>query len=138
MPMPAKDFLSMHTVEVNGCWHFTGKRNRKGYGLAGSHGSAHRYYYQSLVGPIPAGLTIDHLCQMTCCVNPSHMEPVTAAENTRRARAKARARTHCASGHELTEENTYRYPVTGNRECMICRRRYVRECKARKRERTAA
>lgn len=128
----------MYEVQPDGCWYFTGKRNRKGYGQAGMHGPAHRYYYRELVGPIPEGLTIDHLCEVTYCVNPAHMEPVTVQENTRRARAKARNRTHCAHGHELTPENTYTYPGTGNRECKICRRRYVRECKARARYGKAA
>lgn len=138
MGRPAYDFLAMHTVQPDGCWYFTGKRNPKGYGLAGMHGSAHRYYYKQLVGPIPEGLTIDHLCKVTYCVNPAPMEPVTVEENTRRARAAKRDRTHCPYGHELTEDNTYTYPVTGSRECKICRRRYVRECKARKRARTTA
>ena len=123
----------MHEVQPDGCWRFTGKIDRKGYGRAGMHGRAHRHYYERIVGPIPANLTIDHLCQFTGCVNPDHMEPVTVQENTRRARARFRNRTHCAHGHELTPENTYTYPGTGNRECKTCRRRYVAECKARRR-----
>jgi hypothetical protein len=36
------------------------------------------------VGPVPEGLELDHLCRVTTCVRPSHLEPVTTGENVRR------------------------------------------------------
>ena len=70
-----------------GCWVWKGWRNRDGYG-AFHHGKrtvfAHRYYYAQAMGPIPYGLTIDHLCHNRACVNPAHMEVVTRRENSRR------------------------------------------------------
>lgn len=71
------------------CWLWTGA-NANGYGaIWGSERSrakrAHRVAYELLVGPIPDGLTLDHLCRNTRCVNPKHLEPCTAAENARRA-----------------------------------------------------
>ena len=39
------------------------------------------------VGSIPDGLHLDHLCRVPACVNPEHLEPVTLAENNRRAAA---------------------------------------------------
>jgi hypothetical protein len=45
---------------------------------------AHRVVYEILVGPIPSGLQLDHICSVPWCVNPDHLEPVTAKENTRR------------------------------------------------------
>lgn len=70
------------------CWSWTAYRSKKGYGsVATGHGKtalAHRHVYELLVGPIPAGLELDHLCLNTSCVNPDHLEPVTGAENLRR------------------------------------------------------
>jgi hypothetical protein len=45
---------------------------------------AHRWAYEHFIGPIPAGLEIDHLCRVRHCVNPAHLEPVTKSENRRR------------------------------------------------------
>lgn len=69
------------------CWLWNGALIQGGYGRyqRGPKGQpAHRAYYEKLVGPIPDGLDLDHLCRVRRCVNPSHLEPVTAAENTRR------------------------------------------------------
>lgn len=65
----------------------------------------HRVAYEQLVGPIPAGLTLDHVCHtndLECeggagclhrrCVNPAHLEPVTLGENVRRGVDRARRR----------------------------------------------
>ena len=69
------------------CWPWLATVNRKGYGQVSRDGAirpAHRVAYELLVGPIPEEMTLDHLCRNTGCVNPTHLEPVSAAENTRR------------------------------------------------------
>lgn len=75
---------------ATGCWVWQRATTKSGgYGqirVGGRIQMAHRYYYEKHVGPIPAGLHIDHLCKNTVCVNPSHLEPVTQAENNRRSR----------------------------------------------------
>ncbi len=42
---------------------------------------AHRFFYEWHKGPIPNGMQLDHLCRIKPCVNPDHLEPVTAKEN---------------------------------------------------------
>jgi hypothetical protein len=73
-----------------GCWHWTAYCDRAGYGqyfvkTGTSQQKAHRVSYIALVGPIPDGLQIDHLCRVKGCVNPAHLEPVTNQENVIRA-----------------------------------------------------
>jgi hypothetical protein len=69
------------------CWIWQGRRNACGYGTFGRI-LAHRFAYERLVGPIPDGMELDHLCGYRDCVDPSHLEPVTHAENARRAAAR--------------------------------------------------
>lgn len=116
----------------DGCWLWTGTRKATGYGRFyvspdRRDEAAHRFAYELLVGQIPDGLHVDHLCRVTRCVNPDHLEPVTQQENNRR---QAAARTHCPNGHPYDEANTYVSKRTG-RLCRICSRqkqaRYKRE-----------
>ena len=109
----------MARVEItDDCWLWNGYVNSRGYGTAYVNGrtrEAYRALYELIVGPVPNGLHLDHLCRVTRCVNPYHLEPVTHAENMRRAAA---ARTHCKNGHEWSEATTYLYQ--GKRDCRAC------------------
>lgn len=89
-------------------------RGRRGSGMT----YAHIWSYEHHVGPIPGGLELDHLCRVRRCVNPDHLEPVTHAENVRRASS---AQTHCRHGHPYDEANTYIDGV-GKRHCRTCDR----------------
>lgn len=116
------------------CWVWKAARSR-GYGHFNSrvHGYwlAHRLAYTWLVGPIPEGLQIDHLCRNTACVNPAHLELVTCQEHGRRG-ANA-AKTHCKRGHVYDNENTRRDPRSGARICRRCQAINRRTYEARKR-----
>ena len=83
------DILLSHVVLVDDCWVWTSSTRGKGYGrltLPGNiSASAHRKSYETFVGEIPNGLHIDHLCNNKLCINPNHLEPVTAKENNYRA-----------------------------------------------------
>ena len=113
-------------IDVDGdCWLWTGFIDRSGYGRS-TFGERtlyiHRAAYELLVGPIPVGLTLDHLCRKRSCCNPDHLEPVTNAENMRRGTGPAAInarKTHCKRGHEFTPENTYR--DGGRRVCRTCK-----------------
>lgn len=110
-------------VEVNaqGCWTWTGPLAPNGYGQVNAWDKrwlVHRLAYTLMVGPIPVGLQIDHLCRVRNCVRPTHLEPVTQAENLRR---QGTAVTHCPRGHEYTVANTYRAPGSPRlRRCRAC------------------
>ena len=70
------------------CSIWQGAKTRNGYGVttvSGTSTLAHRASYTMFVGPIPPGLQLDHLCQVRPCVNPEHLEPVTATVNVRRS-----------------------------------------------------
>ena len=100
-------------VVVESCWEWVGAtmgRDRK-YGNAYFDGRlrpAHRVMYELLKGPIPSGLTLDHLCKNKRCVNPDHLEPVTNRVNQLRGGSPpamhARA-TECVRGHAFSGDN---------------------------------
>jgi len=103
------------------CWLWNRSVRSDGYGTYYANGKqnyAHRFAYETLVGPIPSGLHLDHLCRVRNCVNPKHLEPVTQEENTRRA-AEANKRTECPHGHRYDEVNTYVYK--GYKKCKACK-----------------
>lgn len=108
-------------IEVADCWYWTGYTRKDGYAPANYQGkrwAAHRLVWTLLVGPIPEGLQLDHLCRVRHCVNPDHLEPVTPAENTRRgARATKMA---CPQGHPYEGDNLM--IVAGERFCRTCHR----------------
>jgi hypothetical protein len=120
----------------NGCWRWTGAHSDTGYGIFMLSGTkpkrkavlAHRHMWEIQRGPIPAGLTIDHLCRNRECVNPSHMEVVTQKENNRRASGISTI--HAAKPKCPKCGGEYARMGTGERRCIPCRL-------ARRRERYA-
>lgn len=108
------------------CWNWVGGLTGSGYGMFWIHGRerlAHILSYEWHVGPVPAGLELDHTCRNTACVRPDHLEPVTHKENMRRADIALGIRsaaTQCPHGHPYDEANTSHR--NGRRHCKACAR----------------
>lgn len=118
--------------DLGPCWLWTGTRFSSGYGEFSVGGRsdnkmlrAHRWAYEFCVGPIPEGLTIDHLCFTPLCVLPDHLEPIPSGVNALRGNGPAATnarKTHCLEGHPFDEANTYRNPSRTMRRCRTCTR----------------
>jgi hypothetical protein len=117
-----------------GCYIWMGALGSSGYGqisVEGKRLQVHNVTYEQLVGPIPDGMQLDHLCRVRSCWRPDHLELVTPRENTLRGigpSAVNARRTHCINGHAFTEDNTYYY--RGRRQHD---RRFCRQCNAARR-----
>lgn len=118
------------------CWLWTGGVDSGGYGQFRVDSSrkivAHRFAYESLIGAIPPGLQLDHLCRVKTCVNPEHLEPVTGRVNTLRSdgpTARHARQTHCVNDHPFDELNTY-WRTPTQRECRACKRTRDRKRRA--------
>jgi hypothetical protein len=110
------------------CWLFTGSLSHNGYGQVGiahhegvrkAKRRTHRVVYEALVGEIPDGFQLDHLCRNRACCNPWHLQPVPQVVNTERAWAERPLAETCHVGHEWTSANTYVRP-DGQRRCRSC------------------
>lgn len=115
--------------EEEACWEFAGARGYRGHGQVKVDGAmrlAHRVVYEALVGPIPEGLELHHLCENPPCVNPTHLRPMTRQEH-----GSQHSRDVCPRGHALTpdnivpDKNKKRGP--GAKRCLECHRAYMRE-----------
>ncbi len=115
--------------EPDQCWPWTGSQDGKGYGRfwdGTRHVQAHRWAYEAKYGPIPKGLTIDHLCRTHNCVNSHPLEVRTNRLNILRGVAPSAVnarKTHCIRGHLFDDANTY-VPRNGRRSrtCRACAR----------------
>lgn len=135
-PLHDPRFASRIVVAPTACWIWCVNVTDQGYGyyhdkVTRKNRSAHRLIYESLRGPIPESMTLDHLCRVRRCVNPDHLEVVSNRENILRGVsvvAEDARKTHCKRDHPLSGENLkiYAHPTTGGRYrvCLACADRY--------------
>ena len=148
---PLDRFWASISPEPNtGCWLWLGylspgasKNKNMGYGqfqVQNRRMPAHRFSYETFVGPVQEGLEIDHKCKLPCCVNPDHLEAVTHHENMRRsgamfkAAAVHKAKTHCPRGHAYAGDNVF-INSSGGRSCRECVRAQSRDSYHRRKRR---
>ncbi len=127
-------------VAVTGdCWWWTGTIVPDGYGnfrVEGKTVGAHRWSYKYLVGPVPKGLELDHLCRNPACVNPDHLEAVNHRENCLRGEGVSAInarKTECLRGHPFSGANLV-IEKSGQRYCRKCKNEQTRRHKRLKRE----
>jgi hypothetical protein len=95
--------------------------------VGGKQHKAHRLTYELAKGAIPEGFHVDHLCEMTLCCNPDHLEAKLPEKNILRSSNPAAVnarKTHCINGHEFNGDNTY-VRGDGSRSCRTCQREYM-------------
>lgn len=124
------ELLRRTALAEDGCWNWTGTVDRGGYGhlsIGAKYVQAHRFAYSLFVGPIAAGMTIDHLCKNRRCVNPDHLEVISLRENVLRSDgpcALNARKTECKNGHPLSGDNLRVLYENGRRRrrCIACAR----------------
>lgn len=130
--------------KTDSCWEWLVSKTKGGYGQFNLDGKgdmryAHRLSYEFLVGPIPKGMQLDHLCRNRGCVNPEHLEIVDNKTNSLRGisePAKNARKTHCIAGHPLSGKNLYIVHLSSGevwRRCATCHKRRNKAAKAKKR-----
>ena len=139
---PIQRFAENVKFEPNGCWGWLGYGKGKGYsGFWTGRKTiyAHRWSYETFVGPIPDGMHIDHVCRHRTCVNPCHLRIVTprqnALENSVGLAAANTVKTHCIRSHAYTDENTMMEKLANgrmSRRCRVCHREIDRQYRLRK------
>lgn len=138
MKVPARVVLrTLTNVQPgpNGCIETRYSTGSHGYGQIGWQEGGqrfatltHRVAWMAQNGPIPDGLTVDHLCRNRKCLNVAHLRLLTNSQNA--SDNGFATRTHCPRGHEYAGPNLYRTP-SGDRRCRECAKGYRRSAKRR-------
>ncbi len=136
-----KLFDNIRVDVITECWEWLGYVNPDNeygqFSMGQEHFLVHRVSYTHIIGPIPDGLVLDHLCRFRRCANPWHAEPITNKENILRGEgpsARQARQTHCEKGHPLEGDNLKITP-SGKRRCRECIRIHKRSPEELERQR---
>ena len=117
------------TPGEDGCLLWTGSAQPRGYGwicINGRNVTTHRAMWEAHHGPVPPGLVVAHSCDNPRCVEITHLQAMSQAQNLRdkvaRGRDQNASKTHCKRGHEFTPENTR--TRNNHRQCIACKTSY--------------
>ena len=112
------------------CREWQGSKNEKGYGHRNRKQFKTRYVHRQIMAMVHGedaieGKNVMHRCDNPSCFRFDHLVIGTALDNTMDMVNKGRhhyaQRTHCANGHEFTEENTRVRKDNGSRRCHQCK-----------------
>ncbi len=118
----------------NACWFWTGMHTEFGYGKIYEGGPRGRQLYAHRVSweihhgkPFPEGMVARHSCDNADCVNPEHITPGSAKQNSDDMISRNRnpiliKRSQCARGHDLTQPENMRFDSGQRRGCLVCRK----------------
>lgn len=143
-PRPLAERFWSKVTKTPTCWLWTAVTSA-GYGTIWvreiqGYEFAHRVSWRLAGRLLTPGLQLDHLCRTPICVNPDHLQEVSARTNTLRGigpTAINARKTHCIHGHEFSAANTV-WRSNGQRKCRACRTRHSREQHQRRRLKEAA
>jgi hypothetical protein len=120
--------LERYEVDENGCWISGFSVGSHGYAQIGwwadgrSHMiTHHRATWTATNGPVPDGMTLDHICCVKRCVQPEHLRVLSMEANGRRGNrgVEAAIEGECLNGHG---------PMTRKERTMRGRRITVPHC----------
>ena len=126
---PLQRFLAFVRIDADGCHRWTGCLTDKNYGKfkVGSRSTndvrtvlSHKWYYEEVVGSVPEGFELDHLCRNHDCVNIGHLQPVTRSINQKRG-SNGRTFPMCPAELHLMEDHNVIVRRDGKRNCRACK-----------------
>ena len=131
IPVRAQERAAKNYCVSGDCWQTTYSIGSHGYGQIGwTEGgkthvtTVHRAAWTYHNGPIPAPMTVDHVCHNRKCVNPAHLQLLTNQENAIKNRIDYDP-DYCKRGHRRRPDE-----VGSGKGCQECKNEWTRKWRA--------